>query len=111
MKIIMAIFSLVIMMGFVNASQARVEVDQSKYTCKELTELLYKYESIWVQNKLFPFIKQNIALRDPVCNGDRSSRDRVCRYYTGYATAKDGGCNLGIECSCERRERRGGRDD
>ena len=84
----------------------RVKVDQSKYTCQQLKQILDEYGSIWVKNRLFPWVWQNIALHDPVCNGAaRSRRDRICRWYDGKVTAKDGRCTLGTECSCRAPQR------
>ena len=92
--------------GFASLGQAKVKVDQSQYTCSELRDLLHEYRSLWVRNKVFPFIYQNIALANPVCNGAaRSHPRRICRWYEGRVTASDGQCRLGTECSCQAPER------
>jgi hypothetical protein len=101
MKVTLVFLQLSIVLGLSQASHADVLIDQSKYTCAQLTKILNDHGSIWVRNRAFPFIKQNIALYNPVCNGSaRSHPRRICNYYRGYVTAKDGGCNLGRECSC-----------
>ena len=103
MKIAMVLCQFFLVFGLAKNAEARVVIDQSQYTCAEIRSILNEVGSIWVKNRIFPLVKQNIALHDPVCNGAaRSRRDRICRWYPGYVTAKDGGCrNLGTECSCE----------
>lgn len=101
MKLILFFLQVGLLFGLAQDAKAEILIDQSKYTCAQITQLLNKHGSIWVRNRAFPFIKQNIALHRPVCNGSaRSHPRRICNYYRGYVTAKDGGCYLGRECSC-----------
>lgn len=107
MKSVLVALHLMLAMMIAQPSFAKkIKVDQSKFTCQQLKDVLNEYGSIWVKSKIFPWVYQNIALYNPVCNGsDRSRRDRICRYYKGYATTKDGGCQLGTECSCSAPEK------
>lgn len=102
MRAILAIMMIFSAVSFVNpANASRLKVDQSQYTCAQLQDILAENGSIWVRNKLFPFIWQNIAVSSPVCNGAaRSHPRRICRWYEGRVTARDGRCRLGRECSC-----------
>ena len=105
MKRVFFLLSVFCVLGFVNVSHAKLKLDQRQYTCSELKQILNDHGSIWVKNKLFPFIYQNIALSNPVCNGSaRSHPRRICRWYEGRVTAKDGRCRLGRECSCREPE-------
>lgn len=78
-----------------------VKLDQRKYTCEELKEILEDEGSIWVR---YAFLGQwaNIAREPykPHCQGS-NSKFAKCRLWPGRLTAKDGRCELGRECFCD----------
>jgi len=79
----------------------KIKIDVSDYTCAEVTQLLKKHRSIWIQSWLGLY--DNLAAsRQEIdrCSGSYRWPYR-CNYWTPSLRTKDGvKCNVGVRCAC-----------
>lgn len=107
----LVLLTLFFVMGTAHAT--RYYVDQTRYTCDQLNRYLDQKQSIWVKALIFPGIYTNIVDNQSVpivCSGSGLPGKLKCVSGRAWVTARDGQCQLGIECACHQVERPRDRD-